>query len=1044
MPFRRVVVAFTAWMVTLTIVFMAAPPVQEGVRVLVGLSAAAAIVYGVRRYRPARAWAWIALAAVVPLSATGRLIYDRLPGAAGTLKPGIEFVSIVLVVMSGLMIGGLIGLARTAERDFTAVIDVAILLLGAGLLAAVIIAIPYAVTPDVPTIQAATRVLFVARDVLLLAAVVHLVRSARWNGSIALLVSGVGGFLTYGAVLRLARIHGAILEGTAVELGWLFFAAAWGAAALLPAMATVGAPNAAVRQSVPLRLGLLATASALPFTLLLAVSYRPALPWYEPAVATVAAIMLILVLAQLIGVALRLRNLGEAERALREAVAEMATARDVEGVTATLEAGVPKLLPPRARGKLRALATDEADRPIRIHPGAPVGDLVPTAELPSTVRRNFGGREALAYQLCLGGVTGSGRPLTVYISGDRTTIAAVRPQLDVLASHASLVLDRIRLSREIVRRAAEEYVQALAQTSGDVILMVDDHDRIRFAGPAADSIFGTADLVGVWLPALIDEADRPAAQDMLKRTRAGETLLPRRGLTGADERGRGDEVASTGAPRATSAPIESIKGVNVADWSVHGDDSVTKVEVACRRLEAADPSGYGLVVDLRDVTEQRRLESELNEAAMHDSVTGLASRLLFRDRLRQAVATSADHRSLVGVVLLDLDDFKLINIQLGHDLGDAVLGTVGQRITESLPPGATAARLGGDEFGVVFPDAPAPDAVDEIGSRMLAAIARPIPVEDRVVTCSASAGIVTTAEATTSGDLSRCADLALETAKNAGKGEARHYNSGMPSAVLDRLELRASLEHALDERALMLEYQPIIDLRTGRTVGFEALLRWRHPTRGWLSPDAFIDVAEESGLIVPIGDWILATAVREARRWERVGPGDAPYVGVNVSPRQFGSPGFFGRIRRELDEAGLAASRLHLEITESLLLRDDDRIWSELQRLRRLGVQVAIDDFGTGYSALSYLGRVPLDVVKLDRSFVNAMMTADQQRELVQGIVRLAQILGLEVVAEGIETAAARDMAARVGCRYGQGYLFARPMSADAALARLATERAAP
>ena len=255
------------------------------------------------------------------------------------------------------------------------------------------------------------------------------------------------------------------------------------------------------------------------------------------------------------------------------------------------------------------------------------------------------------------------------------------------------------------------------------------------------------------------------------------------------------------------------------------------------------------------------------------------------------------------------------------------------------------------------------------------------------------------------------------------------------------MELRTALDHALDDQALTLEYQPIVELATGLTAGFEALLRWQHPTRGQLSPAAFIDVAEESGLIVPIGDWILATAVREALRWDHSAPGALPYVGVNVSPRQFGSPGFFGRIRRQLVETGLPASRLHLEITESLLLRDDARTWNELQRLRELGVQIAIDDFGTGYSALSYLGHVPLDTVKLDRSFVSSMTASGQQRELVKGVVRLAKILGLAVVAEGIETVEECAIAARIGCRYGQGYLFARPMPADAASAWLAKER---
>jgi EAL domain-containing protein (putative c-di-GMP-specific phosphodiesterase class I) len=223
-------------------------------------------------------------------------------------------------------------------------------------------------------------------------------------------------------------------------------------------------------------------------------------------------------------------------------------------------------------------------------------------------------------------------------------------------------------------------------------------------------------------------------------------------------------------------------------------------------------------------------------------------------------------------------------------------------------------------------------------------------------------------------------------------------------------------------------------LATGRTAGLEALLRWEHPTRGRLTPDAFMDVAEDSGLIAPIGDWVLTTAMREARRWEDAAPDHPPYVGVNVSARQFRSAGFVERIRHRLAATGLAPDRLHLEITESLLLRDDDRVWDDLARLRALGVRIAIDDFGTGYSSLSYLRQVPLDVVKLDRIFVSTMSGSAQQRDLVEGIVGLTQILGLEVIAEGIETEEERVLAERVRCAYGQGYLFARPLPPDDAL----------
>jgi len=307
-------------------------------------------------------------------------------------------------------------------------------------------------------------------------------------------------------------------------------------------------------------------------------------------------------------------------------------------------------------------------------------------------------------------------------------------------------------------------------------------------------------------------------------------------------------------------------------------------------------------------------------------------------------------------------------------------------------------------------------------------LGEPVDVDGREVTCRASVGVAMTSQGADSAtELLRNADLALYAVKGSGKGRWRHYESWMRRTVMARLELRASLERAVDDKELLLHYQPIMDLDVGAPVGFEALVRWQHPTQGLLFPDQFIDVAEESGLIVPIGLWVLATAMRDAQRWPEI-TGSEPYVGVNVSARQFRGRSFTADVRDLLKETGLAPHRLMLEITESLLLRDDDSVWQEMQVLRGLGVRIAIDDFGTGFSSLSYLRRVPLDVVKLDRQFIQTMTDSPQQRELVEGIVRLTNVLGLQVVAEGIETDEERALAIRVGCRFGQGYLFSRPM----------------
>jgi diguanylate cyclase (GGDEF)-like protein len=777
----------------------------------------------------------------------------------------------------------------------------------------------------------------------------------------------------------------------------------------------------------------MAAASILPFTLLLVAVYQVERFRYEPLVATGATIMLVLVLVQLVGLAVQLREQSEGERVMRLAVTEMAAAGERETVSEVLVAAVPRLVPPRADGMVAAVAENPgAAGPT--HPGVPESDLVPVTNLPGPVARQLPGNEALVYPLCSGVSTGTPGPLTLYVSGGRSRLEKLRPRLDVLSSQACLVLDRIRLNREVVQRATEEYVRALAQTSGDTILIVDDGDRIRLASPPAAALFGPQRLTGARLPELVDAATRPAVADLLRRTRAGETLPSERGWA-ADESRRPGIVDA-----AATAELED-EGVNVAERSVRRPDgSVTTVEVACRRVKATDPAVHGLVVELRDVSEQRRLEAEVAARATRDSLTGLPTRQVFHDRLRQALEEAAGQNTCIGVAFLDLDGFRLINNRFGYEAGDTVLTTVAKRLSSSLPAGAMAARAGGDEFAILLETADAA-AVDSAAARLLSAIAQPIEFDGEVIACTASAGVSTTTGPGTAAELSRQAEMALLAAQAAGTGHMHRYDPAVHSRVLDRLELRSELERALERDELTLLYQPIVDLTSGRTAGFEALLRWNHPTRGQLSPDAFIGAAEESGVIVAIGDWVLATALSEARRWARVAPDQPPFIGVNVSPRQFESPGFFGHVRRRLAETELPASRLHLEITEYLLLRDDDATWNELQRLRSLEVQIAIDDFGTGYSALSYLGRVPLDIVKLDRSFAHAITTTPQQRELVEGIVKLTEILKLSVVAEGIETEEQRAVMKDVGCHDGQGYLFARPMPAEAVLAWLRTDR---
>lgn len=1013
MPSRRFVVAYWAWFVLLAAIFVTVRPAQSGVIAAAGVSGAGAIVYGVCGHRPLRRWPWYCLAAALLLSAAAEIITRVIPGPVATYRPGSPVLYGVLFVMSVFLVAGVVGLARFGPRDLIAVIDIAVLLLGTGLLVGVLLAVPYALTPDLPAIQATARVFSVARDVLVFALFVHVSTSERWNRSMALLFGGAGAFFAYDLALRLGLIHGVVLQGTAVELGWFLFAAAWGMAALLPTMRYLSEPRAQPRRSTPVRLALLAVASVLPFALLIAATFERTRQWYEPYVATGSLILLALVLVQLVGVASGLRNQVRAEQALSRSVSEIAAASSREDVAAALEAGVPLLSTGRATGSLAAAVAYDGDH----------RELLP----PGVVETRLGLGPLFAFPLC---ADDQDSGLVLYLRGGGPAVDRLRPRLEVLATQACQALERIRLSGELVRRNTQGYVDAVAHTGGDVILLVDDDDRVALASRSADALFGPSTIVGARLTDLFDESVRDAVTHLLRRARERESPV-------------GDQAARRGGPRDAVAPPANVAaepgvGVDTSSWSMRrGDGTQAELEVACRRVASADLSVRGLLVDLRDVTEQRRLERDLTERAARDQLTGLVSGHEIREGIREGIEAHRD--SLIAMIVLDLNDFKLVNNHFGHDVGDAVLRTIADRLAAAAHPDGLAGRVAGDHFAVAV-NVAAPDDADHVAAGLLAAVAQPIKIRQAIVTCTASAGIATTAEPVTPEELARRADLALLIAKDEGRGQWHHYDPTARSMVMERLEMREALEQALDNHALALVYQPIVDLETGSVAGFEALLRWHHPTYGQLSPPTFVDVAEESKLILPIGDWILERALRDAHGWDAVAPEAPPYIAVNVTPTELEAPGFCAGVRRKLAASGLAAPRLHLEITESRLL-GDSAIWRDLQRLRQTGIVIAIDDFGTGYSALSYLGHVPADRIKLDRQFVASATVNRTQRDLAEGIVRLARILGLDVIAEGVETTEQRDIVAELGCRFGQGYLFARPMPAEATVPWLAEQR---
>jgi diguanylate cyclase (GGDEF)-like protein len=426
----------------------------------------------------------------------------------------------------------------------------------------------------------------------------------------------------------------------------------------------------------------------------------------------------------------------------------------------------------------------------------------------------------------------------------------------------------------------------------------------------------------------------------------------------------------------------------------------------------------------------RRLERDLAHEMKHDALTGLPNRSQFQSRLQQAAGIGCR----TAVLFVDLDDFEEVN-SLGHAAGDQLLITVGRKIAEVAGPGNVVARTGSDEFAVLIEHVLDVKEPEIIAERIVSTLSTPFEVSDdadrtHVVSGTASVGIATSTEAGGISELLRRAGLAMSMAKTEGKNTWQKYQDELGKAMARRMQLRAALNEAVPGNQMRLRLQPIVDLPTAEVVGMEALVRWEHPRRGLLGPGEFIELSEESGAVVAIGAWVLREALRVFTGWQRTRPANQlGYVSVNVSARQFRAPGFAGQVRAVLDETGARPEWLLLEITESMVMHDAGMVWRELGELRSMGVRIAIDDFGTGYSSLSYLCRMPVDVLKIDKSFIDDILPNPQQMALVETIVSLARTLDLIVVAEGIELEEHREALVAMGCPYGQGYLFSKPVT---------------
>jgi diguanylate cyclase (GGDEF)-like protein/PAS domain S-box-containing protein len=969
----------------------------------IGLTGVAAIFVGVHANKPVHKLPWYLLAGSLVLFIAG----DTYSYALQALNQPIPYpglADLLYLLVYPLLAAALVLFirARSGGDNRAALLDALVPTVGLGLLSWIYLVAPYTRAADLTVLQKLVSVSYPLGDVLALAMILRLlIGPGRKPLSMIILSISIVGVLVSDVVYGLARLDSDWASGGPIEIGWVIFYYAAGLAALHPSMTRLTEPpEFATAVSAGAgggrRLALMTVTVMIAPAVLVIEDRTHDLKNSALVIAAGAALMFLLVMGRVRGLLYAQRQASARERILREAGAVLVRATDERAAAAAVQDAVAQLVPD---GEKFAFATFSfADHNERADA---IGTVVRVAELPAEYGvplRDF----ALALRTSsVTPGTGDSPALHRYafLAASAPTLQALRSTFDALMSQAAMAIERIALSREIGRRDGEAYFRTLIQSASDVILIVDDEDRIRYASPSAEPVFGWPELAGTGLAELIADTHHEALRDALTRIRTGAGHL---------------------------AAVDLI--------AVCADRRLLQVECSARDLRD-DPTVRGIVLTVRDVTERRRLEDDLAHQAFHDGLTGLANRVLFRNRLEHAYALAARDDAALGVLFVDLDDFKEVNDTLGHAVGDQLLVAVGQRIAQTIGTVNTAARMGGDEFAILIEPSPDPDAAGEVAARIVAALLVPVELSDglggsHIISGAASVGVATSRDAESATELLRHADLALYLAKSAGKATWQRYQSDLHTAMVERLELRTALHEAVDAHQFVLQYQPIVDVTGGQVVGVESLVRWQHPVRGLVGPNLFIELAEESGAIVDIGAWVLRESLRQFAEWQNAAPPDATmnYISVNVSARQFRTPGFVEQVRQALADAGARPEWLLLEITESLVLRDAEQVWADLRTLRELGVRIAIDDFGTGYSSLSYLRQMPVDVLKIDKSFIDDILASKQQRALVNAIVTLARNLDLAVVAEGIEDSAQRSMLARMGCPYGQGYLFSRPV----------------
>ncbi len=995
----------------------------------IALSSPVAILIAARTLAPRERLPWYLFALGQTLFVAGDVItynYDKLFGSE---LPFPSIGDVAYLAVYPCLIAGILLLIRRRSpgRDREGLIDSLIVAIGLGVVSWAFLMSPIAHDSTSTWLQRIVSMAYPFMDLMLLTVVVRLaVGAGKRSGSFWLMAAAAGALFLTDFVYSYISVQGIVYNQSGyLEAGWASFYLLWGAAALHPSMKLMSerAPDQEVRLTRA-RLTLLGLASLTAQFVRIAQLIRgESTDLWVITGSTMA--LFVLVVIRMSGLVRKLELSFHRERTLRSAGASLVTATSREGIyvaamaaarTLAGEGAVARLLvalDPERPDELTTVRTSpddvaEGDGELRLSELSPRQRDRLLAQQPARTPAAEGG---IASALALPEEATSAFLLPLFMKGELNALLVVASQeplprstcdgLEALSSQVALALDSAALTEDLLRRQSEARFSSLVQNSSDVVMVVDADSRVRYVSQSAERVLGYApqDLEGERLTSIVHPEDKARVLQFL--------------MSGARD---GD---------AHPALIE---------FRVrHSDDIWLHVE-SLRTNLLHDPNVRGIVLNTRDIGERKAFEEQLQHQAFHDAITGLANRALFRDRVEHALERlSRDERS-VSVLLMDLDDFKTINDSLGHAAGDRLLAEVGDRLRACLRTADTAARLGGDEFAILLEDGGEGAEAAEVAARIMAALEGPFLLEGKEVFVRASIGIAT-ASSTSGGvpegadDLLRNADVAMYMAKENGKGRYQIFQPAMHDTALRRLELKADLQRAVDQGEFVLHYQPVIELESGGVSGLEALLRWNHPHRGMIPPLDFIPLAEETGLIVPIGRWVLREACKQAVALHERFPTNPPlHMAVNLSARQLQRPEIVDEVAQTLMETGLEPESLILEITESVMMQDMDLSIQRLAELKELGVKLAVDDFGTGYSSLNYIRRFPVDILKVDKSFVDGVNEGGEESALTAAIIELAGILKLRPVAEGIERADQLEKLLALHCDLGQGFYFARPL----------------